>query len=120
MKAIFCAKVRHSLPNFLKHILRASALVLFLAQGCGKSREEALKDFDVVLEDASACGPSDTCVLAGASQCTCPSPVNAQAKSDVDAAAEEMEKSCDGAMVDCFHPVNIRCEQGRCAADIGP
>lgn len=87
---------------------------------CGKTREEARVDMDRLMNEAKVCGPSDQCVLAGGGQCTCAGPVNASASSSVEAAADEVNQTCGGVMVDCVYYVNVRCERGQCVADNGP
>jgi len=82
----------------------------FLA-GCCPTHEE----FTQQREEAAACSPGDTCVLAGSSQCLCAGPVNAAKAAEIEAAAKEV--CCGGAVVDCVSFTNLRCENGRCVAD---
>ncbi len=87
------------------------ASVVFLS-GCCLSEEE----FSQRRQDAAACSPGDTCVLAGSAQCLCAVPVNASRAAEIEAAADEV--CCGGIQVDCVAFENPRCENGRCVADI--
>lgn len=82
-------------------------LVLFLSS-CGLSRDE----FYDLVEQSRACGPGEECVLAGSSQCTCPTPVNEKHRERIEEAAAEVR--CGGAMVDCAFFESVACEAGRC------
>ena len=86
------------------------ASLAFLS-GCCLSHEE----FEQQREEAAACAPGDTCVLAGSAQCLCAGPVNASKAAEVNAAAQEV--CCGGARVECVSFRNLRCENGRCVAD---
>ncbi|MDY7226763.1 hypothetical protein [Hyalangium rubrum] len=92
----------------MRYLILAS--VVFLS-GCCVAREELSQE----KEDAQACEPGDTCVLAGSSQCTCASPVNASKAKEIDSMADNV--CCYGSAVDCVAYTNPRCENGRCVAD---
>lgn len=86
-------------------------LVLFLsACGCLSTDE-----FQQRVQEAAACNPGDTCVLAGQSQCTCKVPVNARSQASIDADAERLD--CGGAIASCILFANVRCENGKCTGD---
>jgi hypothetical protein len=87
------------------------ASLVFLS-GCCLSNEE----FSEQREEAAACSPGDTCVLAGSAQCLCPGPVNASKAAEIEASADEV--CCGGIQVECVAFQNPRCENGRCVADI--
>jgi hypothetical protein len=94
---------------------KAALLALTIAStfaACVPTRD----DLVALAEEASACEPGDTCVLAGGgSQCTCDVPVNATRAREVDLLAERV--SCGATMVECVSFTNLRCEDGRCTAD---
>ena len=102
-------------PNLriMSRLLRSFILasVVFLS-GCCLSQE----DFAEQRQDAAACSPGDTCVLAGSAQCLCPGPVNASRAAEIEAAADDV--CCGGGHVDCVTFLNPRCENGRCVADV--
>ncbi len=85
--------------------------VVFLSGCC-----ESIESFSEHRAEAAACSPGDTCVLAGGSQCLCAAPVNASRAAEIEAAADEV--CCGGAQVDCVLFQNLRCENGRCVADV--
>jgi hypothetical protein len=93
----------------MRSLILASVVLL---SGCCLSTEELAQQ----REEAAACAPGETCVLAGSSQCVCPVPVNASKAAEIEAAADEV--CCGGAQVDCVFFQNVRCENGRCVADI--
>jgi hypothetical protein len=86
------------------------ASLVFLS-GCCLSTEE----FHQQAEEATACSPGDTCVLAGSAQCLCARPVNASRATEIDGSAQEV--CCGGTIVDCVAFTNLRCENGQCVAD---
>jgi hypothetical protein len=92
----------------MRSFILASVVVL---SGCCLSEEE----FSHQRQDAAACSPGDTCVLAGSAQCLCAGPVNASRAAEIEAAAGEV--CCGGAQVECVAFRNPRCENGRCVAD---
>lgn len=92
---------------------RLVALLLVLATCGGLSTAE----FQKRVEEAAACAPGDTCVLAGQSQCTCRVPVNARNQAAIDADAKLVD--CGGAIVSCIFFSNVRCENGKCVGDAG-
>jgi hypothetical protein len=85
---------------------------LVFLSGCCLSNE----DFNQQVEEAAACSPGDSCVLAGSAQCLCARPVNASKAAEIDASAHDV--CCGGSMVDCVSFQNLRCENGKCVADI--
>jgi hypothetical protein len=85
---------------------------LVFVSGCCLSEEE----FAVQREEAAACSPGDTCVLAGSAQCLCATPVNASKAAEIDSSAEDV--CCGGKLVDCVAFTNLRCENGKCVGDI--
>lgn len=85
--------------------------VVFLSGCC-----ESIESFSEQRQDAAACSPGDTCVLAGGAQCLCAAPVNASRAAEIEAAADEV--CCGGIQVDCVAFLNPRCENGRCVADV--
>ncbi|KFE65414.1 hypothetical protein [Hyalangium minutum] len=87
------------------------ASLAFLS-GCCLSMEE----FDQQAEEAAACSPGDTCVLAGSAQCLCARPVNASKAAELNASAGDV--CCGGTMVECIAFTNLRCENGQCVGDI--
>jgi hypothetical protein len=86
-----------------------ASLVFF--SGCCLSHEE----FNQEVDEAAACSPGDTCVLAGSAQCLCAQPVNASKASQINSSAHDV--CCGGAVVECISFTNLRCENGRCVAD---
>ncbi len=93
----------------MRTLILASAVFL---SGCCLSTE----DFAQQREDAAACSPGDTCVLAGGGQCLCAGPVNASRAAEIEAAADDV--CCGGAQVECVFFQNLRCENGRCVGDV--
>jgi hypothetical protein len=89
-------------------------LVTVLAVGCGGL---SLSDFQQQVNAARTCDEAagDTCRLAGASQCLCPTPVNSAKAADIDRVAQSV--AC-GAAVHCVQMLNPRCANGTCVADI--
>lgn len=75
---------------------------------CGIS----IQELSNVVREARPCSAGDTCVLAGGSQCTCSTAVNAEKKHDVDIAAASVD--CGGAMVECEACEDPQCLQGTC------
>lgn len=73
-----------------------------------------------VIDDAAACAEGDTCVVAGATDCSCGGPVNSARVDEVEAAAARVS-CCDllgrCIAVECAAFENVRCEAGRCVAD---
>ena len=92
----------------MRSVILASAVFL---SGCCLSEE----DFSQQREDAAACSPGDTCVLAGSAQCLCPGPVNFSRAAEIQAAAGDV--CCGGVQVECVTFQNVRCENGRCVGD---
>ena len=92
-------------------------LILVLVSAACESPEDRLER---LIDEAAACEEGDTCVIAGATDCSCGEPVNAEQEDEVNAAAEGIT-CCDlfGAcmMVECAAVEHLRCEEGRCAAD---
>ncbi|MGI5864733.1 MAG: hypothetical protein ACOX6T_22160, partial [Myxococcales bacterium] len=90
--------------------MRLSALFLsvLLLTSCGLSLDELHE----LVEESRACEPGEQCVLAGAGQCTCETPVNAKHRQRIDEAAAEVR--CGGAMVECPTIGSVACEAGRC------
>lgn len=86
------------------------ALAALLGPSCGRSELAALA------REAAACGPGDTCVLAGQSTCWCGSPVNARRAQEVDEFAAHV--NCGGEVVSCARQVDPRCDAdaGACTA----
>lgn len=94
-------------------------VVVALTLGAGAC-ESAEARRERVLDEAVACQPGDTCVLAGDSDCTCGVPVNAARAAEVDEvtaaiACCDVLGSC--VAVDCAAFANLRCEDGRCVGD---
>jgi hypothetical protein len=86
------------------------ASVVWLSACC-----PSIEEFTDQRETATSCSPGDTCVLAGSSDCLCPTPVNASRAAEIEAAADEV--CCGGAQVECVFFQNPRCENGKCVAD---
>lgn len=83
---------------------------------------ESPKDqLDRVLDEAAACEGADPCVIAGATDCSCGAPVNAEQLQDVKRAAAAVS-CCDPfggcVAVDCAAQLDPRCEDNRCVADV--
>jgi hypothetical protein len=90
---------------------------------CGNtSREEALAELGRVMTEARACDATSQCILAGQSNCSCAGPVNAAARSRIDAAVARVNEVCAASdfLGDCMAYENPRCEQGQCVADPRP
>ncbi len=84
------------------------------AVGCGGT---SLSDFQTQARGAKACDPTfDTCVLAGAATCLCPTAVNAKLASSINDAAKQV--ACGGAQVECPTVINPRCVNDTCVADV--
>ncbi|MEQ9320872.1 MAG: hypothetical protein RIF41_17050 [Polyangiaceae bacterium] len=91
------------------------ALLAAMASACTATSPEELAE---IVDEARACQDGDVCELAGGGQCTCATPVNADAAARVDEAAADVD--CEGAMVECVSHQNVRCEDGRCRSDESP
>lgn len=97
--------------------MRISLLfVALFAVGC-ESPEQRLAR---MIDEAMACEPDDSCVLAGGSDCTCAQPVNEARAAEVDEAAKDIS-CCDMfgrcVAVDCAAFQDIRCQDGQCRGD---
>src|SRR5687768_16679398 len=95
--------------------MRLFALLALTLVTCGDADSFTRDDLLQVINDARACDPGDSCILAGSSQCTCQMPINAESEDDVTAAAEQVD--CEGRIVQCVGWTNLRCEDGLCIAD---
>jgi hypothetical protein len=90
---------------------RLMAVVLLSA--CGPS---GIADFQAVAQGAKQCDVTyDRCVLAGAAQCLCATPVNAIHVETVNEAAKQV--SCGNVVAKCMGMYNPRCVAGTCVAD---
>jgi len=89
------------------------ALALALA-ACGISTEDLAR----IVAESRPCVVGDACSLAGGSQCTCATAVNAKDKQKVDDAAADVR--CGGAMVDCAYCQNPQCIAGKCTCSAAP
>jgi len=69
-------------------------------------------DLGALIKEAMACQPGDTCVLAGASPCSCDVPVNATRAAEVDDMASHLY--CGGKAVVCTGQGTPTCENGQC------
>ena len=76
---------------------------------CGSS----IAELSSLVREARDCSDGDSCVLAGGSQCTCDTAVNAKRKQDVDLAAAMVD--CGGAMVECAACIDPQCARGLCS-----
>lgn len=106
----------------IRTILSAAA-TCFLLTHCGAyapSTEAKLNQLTVTMADAGACVTGDTCVLAGKSNCSCDAPVNARAKTQIDAQVSQINQTCaaEDFLGDCQTLTLPRCEAGRCVADV--
>jgi hypothetical protein len=88
-------------------------LTTALAAGCGDNVTD--EELQQIIEEAKACAPGDTCVLAGGGRCTCAQPVNAEHRERVEQAVADHD--CGGLVVRCMDYTSVRCEAGRCVAD---
>jgi hypothetical protein len=93
-------------------IAQALATTL-LALGCHDVTTP--EQFQELVDASRECGAGDGCVLAGAGECTCDTPVRASESEAVAVAAAEVE--CEGATITCSGQDNLRCEAGRCISD---
>jgi hypothetical protein len=86
----------------------AAALV---AIACGTSEET----YNRAIDEARACMPGDTCVLAGGGACTCPAAVNGREATRLNDLGRDVR--CADAGVQCPALMNPRCEHNVCVAD---
>ncbi len=106
----------------IRSILSAVACCLLFTQ-CGAaapSVEAKLTQLTATISDAGACVTADTCILAGKSNCSCDAPVNAAARSQIDAQVAQLNQTCraEDFLGDCQSLTRPRCEAGRCVADV--
>jgi hypothetical protein len=90
-------------------------LLLCVTAACDTTTPE---EYAHIVEQARPCTDGDSCVLAGSSDCVCPTPVNATEQERVSMAATEVD--CNGAIAECIAHTNVRCEGGRCISDESP
>ncbi|MCB9558163.1 MAG: hypothetical protein H6707_18755 [Deltaproteobacteria bacterium] len=86
-----------------------------LLAACSDSISE--QELARIIDESRSCQAGDVCVVAGSSQCHCPSPINVKFQARVEQAVKDLD--CRGSAVKCSPLSNPRCEQGKCVAD-GP
>jgi predicted class III extradiol MEMO1 family dioxygenase len=98
--------------------LRRTIICLGLLAGFTACNATTPEEYAQIVDDARACSDGDSCVLAGTSDCVCPTPVNASQADRVNTAAGDVD--CNGAIAECIAHTNVRCEAGRCKSDESP
>lgn len=77
------------------------------------------QSFVELVESSRTCEADEDCVLAGAGECTCASPVNRSAEEEVNEAA--LDVACENVTAEnCAPTDNLRCEANRCVTDGAP
>lgn len=97
-----------------------TAFLLLIASAALPACVDPKERLAELIDEAAACEPGDTCVLAGDSGCTCAQPVNADRADEVDEAAKDVQ-CCNlvgqCVAVECASFENVRCEEGRCVGN---
>ena len=89
--------------------------LLLLLAACDDATPEDYRD---LAESSRGCAATEECVLVGAGECTCDTPINRSAEEDLRETADNID--CQYVTISCPAHENLRCEAGRCITDASP